>query len=425
MNKKLVVYISLGVALLILILLIKKSIESNKSKILYTVSNGVFEDVIVSTGELSSENFIKIQAPSDDLKANGIYEISIARLLPEGTIIDSGMVVAELDQSKVLERLAEIEKSLQNAMNEYENTKLDTSLDLSSLRDQILNNKYNIEELKITLDQSKYESPAVIKQAENSLEKANRELNQSVKSYDLKKKKSVGTVFQKSLEIQRFNDLKKKMLDLQRKLIIASPSRGMLVYYKGPDGKMVQTGSVIQLWREGIVAIIPDFSSMKSNTYINEIEISKVKKGQEAKIGIDAFPDKSYSGKVVYIANIGEQLPNSDAKVFNVQIKLNNTDSILRPGMTTSNKIITASLKNAMFIPIESVQSSGEINFVYMLKGFFTTKRIVELGEFNDNYIIVKKGLKAGDEIYLSMPEENKGTSGFETSTVKDSVRNK
>jgi hypothetical protein len=53
------------------------------------------------------------------------------------------------------------------------------------------------------------------------------------------------------------------------------------------------------------------------------------------------FPDKSFTGQVISVANIGEQLPNTDAKVFEVVVKLDNTDPILRPSMTTGNQIIT------------------------------------------------------------------------------------
>lgn len=428
MKRKKILYLSAVILILILIIIaivFKNNLENQKSRIPYILTKGVFEDAVISTGELSSETFIKIQAPAEELRANGIYEISIASLLSEGTIIDSGTVVAELDQSKILEKLDDNEKLLQNAENEYQNTKLDTSMDLSSVRDQILNNKYNVEELNLALIQSKYESPAVIKQAENNLEKAKRELNQAIKNYDLKIQKSAGTVFQKTLEVQKYKNKKKKILELEKKLIISSPSHGMLVYYKGIDGKLIQTGSVIQLWRDGIVATIPNFSSMISSTYINEIEISKVKKGQTVKIGIDAFPDKSFLGKVVYIANIGEQLPNSDAKVFNVQIKLNNTDSVLRPGMTTSNKIIITSLNNVLLLPIEAVHSKRDINYVYIHKGLFAFKRKVELGNYNESYYVVKKGLKVGDEVYLSMLENDQGKSGAIGNSKQDSIDNK
>ena len=58
-----------------------------------------------------------------------------------------------------------------------------------------------------------------------------------------------------------------------------------------------------------MVATLPNLSKMISKTYINEIDISKVKIGQRVEIGVDAFPEKKFTGEVTEVANIGE--PNA------------------------------------------------------------------------------------------------------------------
>ena len=115
----------------------------------------------------------------------------------------------------------------------------------------------------------------------------------------------------------------------------------------------------------------------------------------------DAFPDKKYSGVVTEVANIGEQLPNADAKVFEVIIKLNGTDPILRPSMTTNNAILISRIDSVTYLPLEAVHSNDSANFVYKKNG---TRQIVVLGETNENEVIIEKGIKAGDKVYLSVP---------------------
>jgi hypothetical protein len=144
-------------------------------------------------------------------------------------------------------------------------------------------------------------------------------------------------------------------------------------------------------------------SSMISKTYVNEIDVSKVKAGQKVELIVDAFPEKSYTGVVTSVANIGEQLPNADAKVFEVQIKVDGSDPILRPSMTTGNKIITNTINDVTYIPLESVQTGADsIPFVYTRDG---KKQIVVLGEENENNVVIEQGLQPGDKIYLSTPE--------------------
>jgi hypothetical protein len=117
---------------------------------------------------------------------------------------------------------------------------------------------------------------------------------------------------------------------------------------------------------------------------------------------VDAFPEKKYTGLVTEVANIGEQLPNTDAKVFEVVIKLHESDPILRPSMTTSNKIITKTFDSVLYIPLEAVHSNDSMTFVYLRNN---TKQVVVLDESNENEIIVEAGLDAGDKVLLSVPE--------------------
>ncbi len=69
----------------------------------------------------------------------------------------------------------------------------------------------------------------------------------------------------------------------------------MVIYRRGWDGQKQGVGTEISVW-DPIVAELPNLKEMKSKTYVNEIDISKVKVKQEVRIGVDAFPDKKFTG---------------------------------------------------------------------------------------------------------------------------------
>jgi len=186
-------------------------------------------------------------------------------------------------------------------------------------------------------------------------------------------------------------------------LIIRSPHAGIISYYQHPWGGTVKTGSRVSQW-EPIIATFPNMSNLVTKTFINEIDIALIKKGQKVKIGIDAFPEKVLSGEVVSVANMGQLMPNSDAKVFEIKIKVNGSDPQLRPAMTTSNTIQTNSFKDTLFIPIESVFSNDSLSFVYLANGK-ETKQVIETGEENENFVVVRQGLSEGQQLYLTEPE--------------------
>jgi multidrug efflux pump subunit AcrA (membrane-fusion protein) len=182
---------------------------------------------------------------------------------------------------------------------------------------------------------------------------------------------------------------------------IYAPQNGMVIYKKGWDGKKRKEGSTISPW-DLTVAKLPDLTTLVSKTYVNEIDISKVKAGQNVEVTVDAFPDKKYSGEVTEVANIGQELKRTGAKVFEVIITLHETDSILRPSMTTSNRIITKQYNDVNYLPLEAVFSENDSHFVYTLD---QKKKEIRVGKTNANYIIVK-GISAEKKVYLNKPED-------------------
>jgi HlyD family secretion protein len=331
-----------------------------------------------------------------------VMDIKITDMVPEGTEVKKGDYVATLDRTSFDNTLKDEKERLVTFETNLEMKILDTAVTLSNLRDNIKNLRFTVEEAAITLQQSKYEPPTTIRQAEISLDKANRSLDQAIRGYALRVEQAKSDMRTMKTNVaeerQRVNDLETVLA----KFIITAPSDGMIIYKRDRMGAKRKVGSSISPW-DNVVATLPDMSSMISKTYVNEIDVSKVKPNQKVEIIVDAFPEKAYTGVVTSVANIGEQLPNADAKVFEVIIDVNESDPILRPSMTTGNKIITKTIDGVTFIPLESVQAGVDsIPFVYMKN---KTRQIVVLGESNENNVVVEQGLEAGTQVYLSTPE--------------------
>jgi HlyD family secretion protein len=391
------------VAIIILVIFSKATSKKDISNLYSESKRGQFDIIVTTTGELQAENSTDIRGPEFTQARNvRVMDIKIQDLVPEGTEVKAGDFIATLDRTSFDNTLKDELERLTTYQTNLEMKILDTAVTLSNLRDNIKNLRFTVEEAEITLQQSKYEPPTTIRQAEIALDKANRSLDQSIRSYSLKveqaKSEMRNNKNQLSEQQQRVADLQ----NLLSKFIITAPSPGMVIYKRDRMGNKRKVGSSINPW-DNVVATLPDMSSMLSKTYVNEIDVSKVKSGQKVEIVVDAFPEKSYTGMVTSVANIGEQLPNADAKVFEVLIKVDGSDPILRPSMTTGNKIITKTINDVIYIPLESVQAGVDsIPFVYMKN---RNKQVVVLGESNENNVIIEQGLKEGVQVYLSTPE--------------------
>ncbi len=392
------------VAIIILIIFSKATSKKDIANLYAESKRGQFDIVVTTTGELQAENSTDIRGPEFTRARNvRVMDIKIQDLVPEGTEVRAGDFIATLDRTSFDNTLKDELERLTTYQTNLEMKILDTAVTLSNLRDNIKNLRFTVEEAGITLQQSKYEPPTTIRQAEISLDKAERSLDQAIRSYSLKIEQAKSEMRNQKNQLADQQQRVKDLQDLLANFVIYAPSSGMVIYKRDRMGNKRKVGSSINPW-DNVVATLPDMSSMLSKTYVNEIDVSKVKAGQKVEIMVDAFPEKSYTGSVTSVANIGEQLPNADAKVFEVLIKVNGSDPILRPSMTTGNKIITKTISDVIYIPLESVQAGADsIPFVYMKNG---NKQVVVLGESNENNVIIEQGLAEGAQVYLSTPAE-------------------
>jgi multidrug efflux pump subunit AcrA (membrane-fusion protein) len=413
--------IIVAVTVIALVIFNKLTSKKDKAEIYTQALQGKFEISISAAGELLAENSIDILGPDFVQAAQNsgpgnrgggrggsggggfhLSDFKIQDIVAEGTIVKKGDYIAQLDRSSYDNMLKDAEENLKTLQTNVDMKILDTAMTLTSLRDDIKNQRFTVEEASITLDQSKYEPPATIRQAEISLDKAQRGLEQKLKAYNLVVAQTKTDINHEKMHLQDGKDLVNSLENFLSQFTIRAPADGMLTYYKDRLGIKRKVGSNVNPF-DRIIATLPDLSSIISKTYVSEIEVNKVHPGEKVEIKVDALPDKAFSGIVKSVANVGEQLPNSDAKMFEVLIKFDGTDPAVRPSMTTGNKIIIKTFDNVVYIPTECVHTGPDsIPYVYTRN---KAKQFVIVGDFNDKNIIVEQGLNPGTSVYLATPE--------------------
>ena len=404
MNTKKILYVAIPVVLLLVLYLFFAKEETDYTHITVNVQRGTFNSVVFSSGQLESEKSESIDIP-EKLKDRNlrIYELAITDMIEEGTWVDSGDYVATLDHKAVEEQIKLAQDEMEKTLSEYEDGKIDSNLNLSNQRDLIVNAQLDMEEKKIIMDESVYESPSIQKKASMDNDKAARKLEQEKRAYVLKTQQEENRVERRYINYRQILERSQELHVLFSSLEVRAPKAGILTYLKFPWGEIMKTGSKVGLYNSTI-ATIPEMTNLISRTYINEIDISKIKSGQKVKLGIDAFPEKQLNGEVLTVANIGQAMPNSDAKVFEVKIKITGVDKDLKPAMTTSNAIEAGSFADTIMVASDAVFENDSLKYVYT--GLKTpVKQIVWLGDANENHVLIKKGLKEGDVVWLTEPE--------------------
>ena len=378
----------------------------DSTQIYAEAQRGPFEVIINTTGELQAKNSTQIMGPRNARDVR-VYNFNIQRIVPEGTVVQRGQFIAELDRSEANTRLQDAQLNVQQAESQFEQAQLDSSLTLSAARNSLENLEFQVEERQLAVEQSIYESPSVQRQAEIAYEQTKRQLQQERENYVTRVRKEEARLRELETElIEEQNDLQ-RIQQVIDEFTVYAPENGMVIYTRN-GGTKVAEGSSVSAWNP-VIAELPDFSVMESITYVNEVDIQKVRVNQLVEIGLDAIPEKALTGVVTSVANIGEQRQNSDSKVFEVVIEINESDSVLRPSMTTSNAITIEQIVDAVYVPLETVFEFNGLDVVYKKAGLGVERHQVWLGSMNENDVVVKAGVEEGDEMLMSMPVDTSG----------------
>lgn len=367
------------------------------------VKKGDFKVVVTTSGELRAPKFVNITGPQNMQQAEVWNGVKILSIVPEGTQVKEGDVVADLDRAPAASKLSDVRLALQKAEALTEQASLDSTLNLSKAREEMHTAILTLEEKKLAKDQSKFEAPSVQRQTEIDYEKAQRALKQDSADYKTKVEQAKAKMREVGSDLERQKMKLAIVTEVMGNFTIKAPASGLVIYIKDWNGKKRAVGSQVSPW-DPAVATLPDLSILESVTFVNEIDVRKLTVGQPVSISLDADPSKKLHGTVSAVANVGEQRPNSDAKVFEVKITVEKPDTTLRPGMTTGNGIETYSIKNVLHVPLETVWADSGLSYVFRQSGGSVVKQQVETGALNDDEIVIVRGLREDDRVLLSPP---------------------
>ena len=208
-------------------------------------------------------------------------------------------------------------------------------------------------------------------------------------------------------QIEDFTSKDKKYQLAYDEATIKAPQDGMVIYGRtfGRGGSRKLTiGSWVSM-QNPVIATLPDLSVIVSETYVEEIYISKIKVGDSARVIIDALKNQEKSGVISAISNVGQEMTGFESKVFKVNIRIASDNKKIKPAMTTNNEIIISREQNVLVIPRTALFSDEEKQYVYLKEFGGITVRNVECGNQSEKFAVVKNGLKEGDRILLNRPK--------------------
>lgn len=145
---------------------------------------------------------------------------------------------------------------------------------------------------------------------------------------------------------------------------------------------------------------VSNISTLVATISINESNISNVEKGQEVEIALISNENKTYTGTITKVSEVGTY--QSSGTTFSATVEFTN-DGNVKIGMGITCTITISDEKDALCVPIEAVkEDSDSKKYVEKINDDGTTSKVtIETGISNDNYVQVLSGLSEGDKVQI------------------------
>ena len=373
------------------------------------------------------------------------YQIQLSENDSARRAADLKLALAKLEfdqwiDGELMSKQQDLEHALERA--EKEETRLSEKLDKSNALfskgyyslDQLKQDELAWEQAvnalaKARLDKDVYwefEYPKTRKRKESDVEEAKAELdrvqrqNQSrIASKEASLNNSRSAL---SIREQKFSKYQEQM----QGAVIKAPSDGLVVYATsidnsrwGGDEGPLQVGS--KVYPNQNLIVLPDTSEMVAAVRVHESLASRIRKGQNAVIKVEAAGGERFNGTVESIGILAEQTSrwmDPNLREYTVRIALDLPKSkpedaegkgkpahVLKPSMRCEAEIMLGSVTNALAVPIQAVFNEGPLRYVHVLDGTRFVRRPVRLGQRSDRFAEIVAGLNLGERVLIRKPE--------------------
>lgn len=351
----------------------KKESEIDKAKLALTLADLEYEKYFHAKGE-----YLKLLDTSKSAVAKTERELEIAK--------------EELKNYQiVVNRGFETPETLRRA----ETKVLENELMLTSARKDL----YILENFTKKSQQAKLESTA--RDAKSDLERT--------------KSSTQAAVLKARSELEAAEDtakIEKRALERLKKQLsvceIKAPQDGIIVYANErywDEQSRVRPGAMV--YYQQTLFRLPDLTKMRVKVKVHESQIKKVKKDQNVEVIIEALPNRILHGKVLSVATLADNRGPWDERGVKEYVTELSIDDLpleagLKPGMTAEVRIIAQQHKNVLMVPVQAICEREGEHYAFQQVGNAITKRSVIVGDNNEKFIIVSKGLEEGDKVALN-----------------------
>ena len=355
----------------------------------------------IRLAELETElESVKVERDNAESERNRNQELFEKKLVSKKSLeeAESRYASAESQYKTALKRL--------ESQQETANSQLKT---IATRKSAIANRKLTLTYQEMNLDKLSEMRAAEEEETKLQLQISQTRLTEILDTIDNEKVVTEqGAVSAKANLLRRQSSLKNQEEQLEWTTIKA-PMAGTVTLLEIEEGEIVTSGRSAFSQSPPLMTIA-DLSKMVVKTYINEVDMERLRMDQRADIKVDAYKDTTYEGRVAEISPSGEERDN--IITFEVMVEVVGSPSELRPGMSADVDVVTYEEKDVLMLPIDAVQD--ETSAIATAKvgadvDAFKTDQDVELKTLTGKSFNGKITSISGDRLTISLDSSQRG----------------
>jgi HlyD family secretion protein len=410
--------------------------------------------ILNAPGRLESAKRTVIRCQLENIAgAAGGSASTLLSVLPEGTFVKQGVVLATLDASNYEELQRQQVITVEQAKASHLQARLDLEISLLAVqeyREGIVEETLKGMEGSIALAQSDlsraaehlgwsekmsgkgYTSLAQIISEKFSVSQMQFTVKKQLMAMDLFQRftqpKTVKTLQRdviaartmlanEDLRLQRQVDRLASLTKQVENCTIRAPHDGILYYYKDPNARRSQTvieeGMAVRQRQE--LFYLPDLSELEVQMALNESVVNRVSTGMKTKLRFEALPDLELDGEIITVGQFpaAPGRDGEDIRYFLGRVKILKSAPGLTPGMSTRIDINLARRHNVLAIPLEAIRSAKGHKVCYVAHEENLEERPVELGQETTAMVEINAGLAEGELVVLDPPSSGSNVDSF------------
>ena len=202
-------------------------------------------------------------------------------------------------------------------------------------------------------------------------------------------------------ELEMTKKQRRRALEELEACVVKAERDGLVIYpsnAKWKDTPDITEGASVR--KDQVLLLMPDLSRMQVQVGVHESVVERVKAGLDVRV---TLPDRTLEAKVSRVSTVASPTGwwTGNVVTYDTIIELPSVEG-LKPGMSAQVEIILESHQDVISVPVAAVIESEGQSFVWVKAGDEVERRLVELGDTNDVFVVVERGLAVGEEVALN-----------------------